>query len=423
MTRWQQSRLSPYPLVLTALFTMALLTAAAHAQTFQVLHSFTGGNDGAIPYAGLILDQAGNLYGTASEGGKNMDGCETIGCGVAFRLKHSSSGWTLTPLYIFQGGQESGDDGANPEASMVFAADGELYGTTYDGGGHQCNDISCGTVFKLTPPPTACRSALCPWNETVIYRFVGQPYAGNPNGGPLILDAQGNLYGVAGWGPDDYGAIYELSNNGGTWSETDLASADNSTSGVVFDNAGNLYGSNEGEGYGGIYQLVHSGSSWRVNQLFNVTEENQGSPINAGVILDSAGNIYAAGLGGGPNGGGTVFELSAGTWNYNLTYGLSGDEGPQASLTMDSAGNLYGTTYADGAYNYGNVFELTPSANGWIYTDLYDFTGGSDGRNPISNVAIDGQGNLYGTASRGGSGPCTNQYYGNGCGTVWEITP
>jgi len=170
--------------------------------------------------------------------------------------------------------------------------------------------------------------------------------------------------------------------------------------------------------------LVHSGSGWHANQLFSITDYlTQGGNPWGGVILDSAGNIYASTTIEGPNGGGTVFELSAGTWNFNLLYGFSGGGGPEESLSMDSAGNLYGTTYEDGAYSYGNVFQLTPSANGWTYTDLYDFTGGNDGRNPISNVVIDAQGNLYGTASRGGSGPCTNMYYGNGCGVVWEITP
>lgn len=395
-----------------------------HAQSFQVLHSFNGGNDGAYPLAGLVIDHAGNLYGTAAGGGKTNDGCETYGCGVAFRLKHFGTGWDLTPLYVFQGGQISGLDGANPEARMVFAADGTLYGTTrYGGGNYNCNGITCGTVFRLSPPATACKNALCGWDESVVYRFLGNPYAGNPYYGPLVFDQQGNLYGVSGWGPSGYGAIYELANNGGTWTETDLASADNSTSGVVFDNAGNLYGSNEGEGYGGLYQLVHSGSGWHVNQVYNVTDGTYGSPITAGVILDSAGNIYACGLSDGPNGGGTVFELSAGTWNPSLLYGFSGGEGPQESLTMDSAGNLYGTTYGDGANNKGSVFKLTPSAGGWTYTDLYDFTGGSDGRFPVSNVVIDAQGNLYGTAAYGGSGPCTSQYYGNGCGVVWEITP
>ncbi len=297
---------------------------------------------------------------------------------------------------------------------MVFAADGTLYGTTYDGGGHQCNDISCGTVFKLSPPATACKSALCPWDETVVYRFLGNPQAGNPNGGPLVFDQQGNLYGAANWGPTGYGTVYELSDNGGTWSETISLAPITVLHGVVADNAGNLYGAN------------------RVNNLTAVAESiSWSTPAPAGTSIQSllahrlshpgrrhvrrphsrqrAGNLYGSTAADGPNGGGTVFELSAGTWNFNLLYGFSGGGGPEESLSMDSAGNLYGTaTYDEGAFGYGSVFELTPSANGWIYTDLYDFTGGNDGRKPISNVVIDAHGNLYGTATRGGSGPCTN---------------
>ncbi len=410
------------PSGMAVLFT--LLAIAAQAQTFQVIHSFTGGNDGAIPLAGLIIDSAGNLYGTASGGGKTNDGCDAYGCGVAFRLKPSGTGWILRPLYVFQGGLQSGPDGSNPEARMAFASNGVLYGTTAYGGGNRCNNTTCGTAFTLSPPPTACKNALCQWTETVIYRFLGNPYAGVPNGGPLIFDQAGNLYGVAGWGPSGYGTIYELTPSGGTWSENDLASADNSTSGVVFDQAGNLYGSNEGEGYGGIYQLVHSGSGWHWNQLYSIINvPEDGYDTWGGVILDNAGNIYGSTLQEGPGGGGTVFELSAGTWNFNVLYGFNGGSGPEESLTMDSAGNLYGTTWNGGANSWGSVFKLTPSANGWIYTDLYDFTGGSDGAHPVSNVVFDAHGNLYGTASYGGSGPCTSMYNGNGCGVVWEITP
>lgn len=405
------------PVLATALAMAILFVPPAGAQTFQVLHSFTGRDDGAYPMAGLIIDQAGNLYGTASGGGV-IDGCQ-YGCGVAFRLKRAGAGWIFTPLHGFQGGSRFGLDGGKPEARMVFAADGELYGTTAIGGGNlNCNGDSCGTVFSLSPPPTTCATSVCAWDETVVYRFLGPPYAGVPNGGPLVFDRQGNLYGAAGFGANGFGAVYELSNGGGTWSENDIAGAGESSSGVVFDNAGNLYGSNSGDGYGGVYQLVPSGSGWTFNQLFSILDiPDDGFDTVGGVILDSAGNVYASTVEEGPNQGGTVFELSAGTWNFNLLYGFSGGGGPEESLTMDSAGNLYGTTYEDGAHGWGNVFKLTPSANGWIYTDLYDFTGGSDGKNPVSNIVFDAQGNLYGTASAGGSG-CSV-----GCGTIWEITP
>lgn len=398
---------------------LLLVAPSARAQTFHVIHTFTGGGDGGIPSAGLIADRAGNLYGTASAGGYTGGNCGSYGCGTAFRLKPTGDGWTLTPLYVFQGWT----DGANPVARLTQAPNGLLYGTTARGGNSTCNHQGCGTAFKLSPPPQTCGTALCGWNETVIYRFVGGLYAGWPDGGPLVFDQTGNLYGVAGWGSTGYGTIYELTNSGGTWSETDLANADNSSSGVVFDSAGNLYGTNGGEGYGGIYQLVHTGSGWIDNQLYSIINVPQDGYIMwGGVVLDTAGNIYGSTVEEGPGGGGTIFKLSAGSWNYEVLYALDGNGGPEESLTMDSAGNLYGATWGGGTNLKGNVFKLSPSGNGWIYADLYDFTGAADGLHPISNVLIDAQGNLYGTASQGGGGSCTTGN-GHGCGTVWEITP
>ena len=183
----------------------------ARAQTFQVLHNFAGADDGAIPLAGLIMDTAGNLYGTASGGGKTNDGCETYGCGVAFRLVPSGTGWILRPLYVFQGGFEPALTAPILKPGWSSPADGVLYGTTATmEAAITATTTTCGTVFNLSPPATACKSALCPWTETVIYRFVGPPNAGNPVNGPLVFDHAGNLYGVALWGPEGYGVIYEL---------------------------------------------------------------------------------------------------------------------------------------------------------------------------------------------------------------------
>jgi len=140
----------------------------------------------------------------------------------------------------------------------------------------------------------------------------------------------------------------------------------------------------------------------------------------AGLIFDQAGNLYGSASSGGSGNGGTVFELmpSNGNWNFNLLYSLSGSggsrNGPLRSLTMDAAGNLYGTTYSDGAYGAGSVFKLKPSNGAWTYTDLYDFTGGDDGANPYGGVTLDANGNLYGTTAFGGA---------SDAGVVWEITP
>jgi uncharacterized repeat protein (TIGR03803 family) len=176
---------------------------------------------------------------------------------------------------------------------------------------------------------------------------------------------------------------------------------------------------------------------WTENILYNFDYTSAGGyPIANPIFDQSSGNLYGATTDGGTGGGGTVFELSpsGSGWTFNLLYNLVGDgncstlgyygpgPGPWGALALDSGGNLYGTTCSDGAYGYGNVFELTPSNDGWTYTDLHDFTGGSDGAFPISNVVFDSSGNLYGTASAGGSGTC-NFEGATGCGVVWEITP
>ncbi len=142
--------------------------------------------------------------------------------------------------------------------------------------------------------------------------------------------------------------------------------------------------------------------------------------VPAGVIIDASGNLYGTTIWSTDGAGGTVFELmpaSGGGWNFSTIYTFSGNNtGSSAKLVMDFAGNLYGTTNGDGAYGQGSVFKLTPSNGGWTYTSLHDFTGGGDGGFPASNVVFDSNGNLYGTASQGGTEYAC-------CGVVWEITP
>ncbi len=249
--------------------------AQSHAQTFQVIHNFTGGADGAVPVAGLTIDRAGNLYGTATEGGTGS-ACPIVdyGCGAAFRLKPSGTGWVFQPLYEFHGGP---NDGANPEARMVFAPNGALYGTTYSGGivNNTCGDSGyggCGTAFQLTPAPSFCGSVQCAWDETVIYRFPSSPDTGRPTGGPLAVDQAGNLYGTSiNGGSSDYGAAYEVSHSGSGWTESLIYNRfydGGPMNGLNFDPAGNLYGSHNGPGYGGfLYQLTPSGSGWQDHEI------------------------------------------------------------------------------------------------------------------------------------------------------------
>jgi uncharacterized repeat protein (TIGR03803 family) len=146
--------------------------------------------------------------------------------------------------------------------------------------------------------------------------------------------------------------------------------------------------------------------------------KSDGEEPVGGLIFDSAGNLYGTTPQSGPNGGGTVFEMSpaGGGWTFNTIYAFSsGGGGPQSPLTLDAAGNLYGTTQFDGKFDSGQVFKLTPSGDSWTYTDLYDFYVNNDeGIYPIGGVTLDSNGNLYGTASQSGA---------DGAGSVWEITP
>src|SRR5271166_1623673 len=186
------ARAATAALAIATVFALTVvLTQSAQPQTLKVLHSFTGGGDGASPGAGVTMDQAGNLFGTTASGGIDDNG-------TVFRLSKRGSGWVLNPLYLFLGGS----DGATPYARVVFGPDGSLYGTTYDGGGDGCSGYGCGTVFNLKPPATACKTALCPWTETVLYRFTGGSDGGEPSYGDLVFDQAGNLYGTTYYGGD-----------------------------------------------------------------------------------------------------------------------------------------------------------------------------------------------------------------------------
>ena len=244
----------------------------------------------------------------------------------------------------------------------------------------------------------------------------------------MIFDTAGNIYGTTFEGGFfNWGTVYELARSDSGWTESvlyafGLAISDGigPASGVVFDSAGNLYGTTPSGGLGGngtVFQLARSGSGWKKDTLYNFQNGSDGASPFPGLIFDPLGNLYGATGSGGSGGSGTVFKLTPanGNWTFSLVYTFAGgaDCGPVRSLVMDGAGNLYGTTVCDGANGIGNVFELTPSGGSWTYKDLHDFAV-SDGAYPFSNVVIDAQGNVYGTASEAGA---------DGGGVVWEITP
>jgi|HubBroStandDraft_2_1064218.scaffolds.fasta_scaffold38387_1 uncharacterized repeat protein (TIGR03803 family) len=411
-----------------------LLVQAAAAQTFTVLYRFSSGVGGAIPSAGLTIDSRGNLYGTTLLGGVGSFYCFDYGCGTVFKLEHRDAGWVHIPIYKFHERPISYQDGASPAARVIFGPDGALYGTTIIGGFGGLNGN--GTIFRLA---AACHDDACPWIET-RYDFPSD-YSGGyaPQSGDLVFDSSGNLYGTTYLGgvgfcdnaPFSCGVAYEIPAPVQQWHELVLYdftqdSGFEPLAGATVDGSGDFFGTANAGGTadrGVVYRMTQSGGSWIQSVLYSFLGQDDGARPNAGLIRDSSGNLYGATVVAGAGGGGTVYELSpsGGSWTFSLIYSFSGSAGPAAALTMDAAGNLYGTTYGDGAYGFGNVFKLTKSNDSWTYTSLYDFTGGDDGANPMSNVVFDSAGNLYGTTPYGGETErCFN---GSGCGVVWEITP
>jgi uncharacterized repeat protein (TIGR03803 family) len=405
-------------LTLVCALTM-VATRPAQAQTFSVIHDFSG-TDGYMPYAGVTLDAGGNLRGTTFQ--------SLAAQGTAFELRRSQDSWLLRTLGSFQG-----VFGSYPASGVVFGPGGALFGTTSLGGLR-----GFGIVYNLRPPGSVCRSALCPWRETIIYQFVGGTDGAHPDVGNLVFDRAGNIYGTTGQGgAANQGTVYELTPSGGGWTEKVLYSflggndGAQPFSGVILDAAGNLYGTTTGGGGSGcgglgcgtVYQLTSTGSGWTENILYSFQAGATGENPYGGLIFDQAGNLYGTTLAGGSGGGGTVFELSpsGGSWGFTLLYGLSGNSGGSlGSLAMDGAGILYGTTFSDGIYSAGAVFKLTHQGGGWTYTTLHDFLGGDDGLEPIGGPTVDAQGNVYGTASEGGTQNCG---FETNCGVIWEITP
>jgi uncharacterized repeat protein (TIGR03803 family) len=418
-------------IAITFIVVSVLLFAApqlARCQTETVLYSFSGqSGDGANPYAGLIMDKAGNLYGTTASGGDLSCNNAGHGCGTVFKLVPGGGNWTESVLYAF--GTQSGD-GNEPGSGSLVLSGTKLYGTTVIGGDTSCSSPNgCGTVFEVTTTTGA---------ETPIYTFTSYLDGFEPNG---LIEKSGILYGTtAHGGPDLCGTGFELTppaEKRGAWTMTVLEDfgyqPDDGgcvvNSGVIYKD-GVLYGTafaDGADGGGAIFAF-----SATVPNLFTIlynfmTPPSDGFAPAAGVIMDSEGNIYGTTEYGGAYGSphestdGTVFELSAATGTETLLFSFGGYSGdgllPEAGL-IRYKGKLYGTTYTGGAYGNGTVFKLAPPVKKgapWTETILHSFGAQSDdGRYPAAGLIVDKVGNLYGTTTAGGA-------YGSG--TVFEITP
>jgi len=340
---------------------MVMLAGAASVPTTKVLYSFTGNSDGGYPDTDLVVDAAGNLYGSSVEGG-------TFDSGAVFKLSPSTTGWTETVLYSFTGGI----DGGQPYGGVTLDAQGNLYGTAVVGGsfaGSPCVESGCGVVFKLTNSGGT-------WTYSAVHKFAG----GNDGYGPgsgLTFDGNSNFYGMTPTGgANGLGVIYQ----------------------IHVDQNGN-----HGE------RVIHTFAG-----------ASDGATGSAGrLLLDKTGNLYGVATVGGANGAGTAFKLSRGSngaWNFETLYSFQGQTNagfPYGALTADAAGNFYGTTYYSGANGIGAVYELSPVNGAYQERLLYSFAGGADGSYPISNLVSDAAGNLYGTTSEGGAS-CS-------CGTIFRL--
>ena len=287
--------------------TVFTLTPSSSGWSETVLYTFSGGSDGGEPYARLLFDAAGNLYGTTLLGGNINSVCST-GCGTVFKLTHASSGWTENVLYAFTGAA----DGASPYDGLASDRAGNLYGTASAGG-----TSASGVVFQLAPGSSG-------WTENVLHAFRGGN-DGKYSYGDIILDAAGNLYGTAFQGGGrGFGVVFELTPN------------------------------------------THGG--WLERVLHRFGNAPSANPV-AGLVMDTAGNLYGTTLAGGTQTScgtacGTLFKLSVvpgGSWTYKAIHVFGqGADGyhPSGDLILDPAGNMYGTTQAGGAQGSGLVFEI-----------------------------------------------------------------
>jgi uncharacterized repeat protein (TIGR03803 family) len=348
-----------------------------------VLHNFTGGADGAFPTGGLARDAAGNLYGTASEGGI----AELYsGVGTVFKLTPSGH---LTVLHKFSGSP----DGASPQGALILDSSGNIYGTT-SGGGVTTNGGQ-GTVFMVTPSG----------NETVLYAFTGGNDGAEPECG-LIRDSEGNLYGTtAGGGPQSAGTVFEVTSPG---HETLLFSFTFGDAGqypegsLVRDSAGNLVGTASYGGPGNVGVIFELNSSNQESILYSFPNSADGYLVDSPLSRDAAGNLYGTTFYGGPAGKGVLYKVTpAGqeTVLHAFVSGANDGSFPRGALALDNAGNVYGTTEY-GAKGSGTVYKFGSNSK---LTLLYGFTGGSDGKIPYGGVFRGPSGDLYGTTNQGGA--------------------
>ncbi|HEY3972920.1 MAG TPA: choice-of-anchor tandem repeat GloVer-containing protein [Candidatus Sulfotelmatobacter sp.] len=416
---WNSIKRGRASLVLAlALTAMLTATPAAQAQTFTVIHTFTGGNDGIDPLDALLLAPDG-IYGNTYDGGGNSS------IGTVFRIDKMGE---YTVLYRFPGCCDVYPRGADPIGGLIRDAAGNLYGTTYLGGAYRQ-----GSIFKLDKTG----------RETVLHSFGGAD--GSGPWATMIMDSAGNLYGSTAYGGDitncdipvGCGTVFKLDPAGNL---TTLYAFQGTFDGtmpignLVRDAQGNLYGtagqggssSCVGTGCGTLFKLDMSGAITILHVFVN--SDAYGCFPFGGLIGDRAGNLYGTANACAAGDNGTIFRLDPQgviTVLYNFKGGRDGRDSA-APLLRDAAGNLYGTTEFGGDLSCnllgeqlgcGTVFKLDTTGQ---ETVLYRFTGKKDGGFPTAGLVMDAAGKLYGTAPDAGDFGC-EQFIG--CGVVFAVTP
>jgi uncharacterized repeat protein (TIGR03803 family) len=376
--------------ILAVIFALGTVEAqSVPAQTFSVIYNFAGSADGGDPYASLIRDAAGNLYSTVSYGGTSF-------AGAVFKVDPKGA---ETVLYSFTGGA----DGAQPMSALVRDNQGNLYGTTTQGG-----SAGAGVVFKVDPSGT----------ETVLHNFSGGTDGIIPTGG-LLRDKAGNLYGTTSQGgTSNDGVIFKITPRGKeiilhtfTGGATD-GKYPTYTS-LLMDAQGTIYGVTEegGTADGGIvYKLSNSGKLTVLHSFTGGTTD--GCNVLGIPFMDKTGNIYGTTSSCGISKLGTVWKLNKNGRErvlHSFAGGSSDGEYPLAGVIVDALGNVYGNTETGGPANVGTVYKISKSGK---FTLVHSFNG-TDGKFPYGSFVQDAKGTFFGTTQNGGT---------IGYGTVWKIT-
>jgi uncharacterized repeat protein (TIGR03803 family) len=406
--------------------------AAVAAPTQTTLFNFAGGSGPAYPSGRLLQGANGVLYGVSQSGG-------SAGSGTVYALSPPSGGqgaWSVQVIYSFL-------DSDQPNSGLISDANGVLYGTTEEGGAP-----GKGTVFSLTPPAGGQGA----WTEATLYTFMaGKDGAFPAEDAGLTMDASGALYGTTINGGEGHGTAFRLSPPAAgktVWTETILHSfkgADDGyfpEGGLLAGAGGVFYGTTSGGGKsftcngnacGTLFSLTPpagGNGKWVHHVLRSFINSGGSFPVSS-LISDAGGNLYGtAELGGGSTacslGCGTVYRLIQGKQQTLHVFTSGTDsEFPTSVLVMGSDGTLWGAASGASPNRLGATFSLKPPAGGkkaWTETIVHTFQGGdTDGATPSAGLTQGAGGVLYGVTMEGGDG--SRGLCGNGCGTMFQITP